>query len=155
LPAELDWRSAFEGTSPAASPQDASTLDENLPRNLCLSQHHHSSAKDRAANTTFNVNSLCCFPSSLSIAHQGINWFPRSYAFLNFSQDVHFSLNVPAYNNRGNLKKRQLLLYKIPHYYIGTAIGIESLSLYVFFPELHMDSSYEHSTYLSTEDQQL
>jgi hypothetical protein len=64
-------------------------------------------------------------------------------------------LNVPAYNNRSDLKERQLPLHKIPHYCIGTAIGIESLSLYVFFPELHIDSSYEHSTYLSTEDQQL
>jgi hypothetical protein len=76
LPAGLDCRSAFEGTSPQASPQDAGTPDENLPRNLCLSQHHHSSAKYRAANTTFDVDSLCCFPSSLGIARQGINWFP-------------------------------------------------------------------------------
>jgi hypothetical protein len=155
LPAGLDCRSAFEGTSPAVCSQDAGTPDENLPRNLCLSQYHHSSAKDRTANTTFDVDSLCCFPSSLGIARQGINWFPRSHAFLNFSQDVHFSLNVPAYNNRGDLKERRLPLHKIPHYCIGTAIGMDSLALYVFFPELHMDSSYEHSTYLSTEDQQL
>jgi hypothetical protein len=155
LPAGLDCRSAFEGTSPQASPQDAGTPDENLPRNLCLSQHHHSSAKYRAANTTFDVDSLCCFPSSLGIARQGINWFPRSHAFLNFSQDIHFSLNVPAYNNRGDLKERRLPLHRIPHYCIGTAIGMDSLSLYVFFPELHIDSSYEHSTYLSTKDQQL
>jgi hypothetical protein len=61
-------------------------------------------------------------------------------------------LNVPAYNNRGDLKERRLPLYKMPHYCIGTAIGMESLLLYVFFLELYMDSSYEHSTYLSTED---
>jgi hypothetical protein len=61
-------------------------------------------------------------------------------------------LNVPAYNNCGDLKERRLPLYKIPHYYIGTAIGIESLSLYIFFLELHMDSSYKHLTYLSTKD---
>ncbi|KAF2818927.1 hypothetical protein CC86DRAFT_432698 [Ophiobolus disseminans] len=151
----LDCQSAFEGTSPAACPEDAGTPDENLPRNLCLSQHHYSSAKDRAANTTFDVDSLCCFPSSLGIACQGINWFPQSHAFLNFSQDVHFSLNVPAYNSRGDLKERRLPLHKIPHYCIGTAVGMDSLSLFVFFPKLHMDSSYEHSTYLSTEDQQL
>jgi hypothetical protein len=68
LPVGLDWRSAFEGTSPVVSSQDAGTLDENLPRNLCLLQHYYSSAKDRAANTTFDVDSLCCFPSSLGIA---------------------------------------------------------------------------------------
>lgn len=155
LPTGLDLRGAFEGSSLAASPWDAGTPDENLPKNLCLSQHHGCSPKNRAAQVTFDIDSLCCFPSSLAIARQGINWFPRSHAFLNFSQDIHFSLTVRAYNNRDDLVTRNLPLHTIPHYCFGTVIGMETLFIYMFFPELRLESHYSHTTYLSTQDQEL
>lgn len=43
LPEGLDLKAAFEGTSPAAYPEDAGTSNEKLPRSLCLQQHYHSS----------------------------------------------------------------------------------------------------------------
>jgi len=64
-------------------------------------------------------------------------------------------LTLAAYNNRGDLVTRNLPLHKIPHYCFGTAIGIESLFIFIFFPELHLESHYEHSNYLSSEDQEL
>jgi hypothetical protein len=57
-----------------------------------------------------------------------------------------------VYNDRGDLRERRVPLHKILHYCIGSAIGMESVFLYVFFPELHIESSYEYSTYLSEED---
>lgn len=155
LPADIDLRGAFEGTSPAAFPQDTGTPDEALPRSLCLSQHHLSSPKNRTARVTFDIDSVCCFPSSLAFARQGINWLPKSHSFLNFSADVHFSLTINAYNNRGDLTTRNLPLHLVPHYCFGSAKGTDSLFIFIFFPELHLESQYEHSTYLSTEDQEL
>jgi hypothetical protein len=70
LPVGLDCRSAFEGIRPASY---TSTPDESLPRNLCLLQHHACSLKNRAPTVTFDIDSLCCFPSSLGIARQGLH----------------------------------------------------------------------------------
>ena len=36
----LDYQAAFEGTSASAVPEDIRTCDEDLPRNLCLSQYY-------------------------------------------------------------------------------------------------------------------
>jgi hypothetical protein len=74
---------------------------------------------------------------------------------LNFGADIHFGLKVPAYNARGDLTQNYVPLHKIPHYCFGSVIGMETLFIYIFFPALHMDSEYEHSTYLSNQDQQL
>jgi hypothetical protein len=148
---DVNCRSAFEGTSP----EDIGTPDENLPRNLCLAQHHASSNKNRTAHTTFDIDSICCFPTSLGIARQGINWFPKPHSFLNFGGDVHFSLKVPTYDRHGDLAERYIPLHKVPHYCFGSLIGMESLFIYIFFPALHLESDYEHTTYLSSQDQQL
>lgn len=155
LPEGIDLQAAFEGTSTTAFPEDVGTSNEKLPQNLCIQQHHHSSSKHRAAEVSFDIDSVCCFPSSLAFAQKGINWFPKSHAFLNIGADIHFGLTVSAYNNRGNLATRSIPLHKIPHCCFGSVIGIGELFIYIFFPELHLESQYKHSTYLSTQDQQL
>ena len=76
LPEGLDLKAAFEGTSPTAFPEDVGTPNEKLPRNLCLQQHHRSSRKGRAAKARFDIDSVCCFPSSLAFARNGIDWHP-------------------------------------------------------------------------------
>ena len=156
LPEGLDLKAAFEGTSPTAFPEDVGTPDEKLPRNLCLQQHHSRSRKGRAAKVRFDIDSVCCFPSSLAFARNGIDWHPRAHPILNLNADIHFSLTVSAYNSRGDLATRRLPLHKIPHYCFGSVAGsTKSLLLFIFFPELHLESQYEHSTYLSKQDQQL
>jgi hypothetical protein len=151
----LSCQSAFEGISTTAFPEGVGTGGENLPRSLCLSQHHSSSKRNRAARITFDIDSICCFPSSLGVARQGINWFPKPYPILNFSGDVHFGLKVPIYDHRGDLAEKYVPLHKIPYYCFGSIIGIESLLLYIFFPALHLESDYEYTTYLGSQDQQL
>ncbi|KAF7441634.1 hypothetical protein A1F99_140680 [Pyrenophora tritici-repentis] len=156
LPKEVDLKAAFEGTSPRAFPKDVGTLDEKLPHNLCLQQHYNSSRKGRAAKVRFDVDSVCCFPSSLAFARNGIDWHPQAHPILNLDADIHFSLIVSAYNSRGDLVTRTLPLHKIPHYCFGSVAGsTKSLRLFIFFPELHLESQYEHTTYLSKQDQQL
>ncbi|KAI8931113.1 hypothetical protein NX059_012123 [Plenodomus lindquistii] len=155
LPAGLDLAGAFEGISATAFPEDAGTPDEHLPRSLCLSQHHDSSAKDRAPKTTFDVDSLCCFPSSLGFARQGIHWYPGSHAFLNLSQDIHFGLPEASFDRNGEVVTTHVPLHKIPHCCFGTAVGMESLGIFILFPELRIDSQYDHSNFLSTSDHEL
>ena len=151
----LDCQAAFEGASASAAPEDVGTRNENLPKNLCLSQHHITSKKNRRPNVTFDVDSTCCFPTSLAFARRGINWMPRAHPILNLAADIHFGLRVPVYNARGALTQKYTPLHKIPHYCFGTAIGMDSLSILIFFPALHLESDYEHSTYLSEQDEQL
>ena len=151
----VDCRSAFEGMRTAGLSNDVRTGSENLPRNLCLSQRHSSSNKNRAAKTTFDIDSLCCFPTSLRVARQGINWFPKSHPFLNLSGDIHFGLKVPTYTHRGDLAEKYVPLHKIPHYCFGSVLGMESLFIYIFFPALHAEREHGPSTYLSSQDQQL
>ncbi|KAH8745724.1 hypothetical protein BGZ57DRAFT_778275, partial [Hyaloscypha finlandica] len=98
---------------------------------------------------TFDINSTCYFPTSLAFARRGINWMPKAYLILNLVADIHFGLRVPLYNARGVLTEKYTPLYKIPYYCFGTAIGIDSLSILIFFPALYLESDYEHFTYLS------
>lgn len=151
----LDCQAAFEGASASAAPEDVGTRDENLPKNLCLSQHHITSKKNRRPNITFDIDSTCCFPTSLAFARRGINWMPKAHPILNLTADIHFGLRVPVYNDRGVLTQKYTPLHKIPHYCFGTAVGMDPLSILIFFPALHLESDYEHSTYLSKEDEHL
>ena len=59
------------------------------------------------------------------------------------------------YNRHGDVAEKFMPLHRIPHYCFGSAIGMESLFIYIFFPALHQDSAHEHTTYLSYQDQQL
>jgi hypothetical protein len=144
-----DYQAAFEGTSPTFPEA------ERLPKSLCLSQHYSASRKGRRPKVTFDIDSVCCFPTSLAVARQGIHWLPKAHASLSLSTDIHFGLRVSSQTEQGVPSQRYVPLYKIPYYYFGTAIGIESLGLFIFFPALYAESQYKHSTYLSLQDQQL
>jgi hypothetical protein len=82
----LDCRAAFEGSVMPAACEGAETRDEHLPKNLCLSQCHATSPKNRRPKVSFDIDSICCFANSLGIARQGINWDPKSHAILNLTQ---------------------------------------------------------------------
>jgi hypothetical protein len=145
----VDCQAAFEGTSPSFAEAD------RLPKNLCLSQQYTTSKKNRRPEVAFDIDSICCFPTSLAFARQGINWLPKVHPILNLTADIHFGLKVPTYTDRGVLTWNYVPLHKVPHYCFGTAIGMDALSIFVFFPALHQRSDHEHSNYLSKQDQQL
>jgi hypothetical protein len=119
----LNLKAAFEGISLAAYPEDAGTRNENLSRSLCLEQHYNSSRKGRGVDMTFNVDSVCCFPSSLAFARQGIEWYPPAYTTLNLKADIHFGLTVRAYNSRDELTIITVLMHEILHYYFRAVAG--------------------------------
>ncbi len=80
---------------------------------------------------------------------------PKAYPILNLAADIHFGLRVPVYNTRGVLTQKYTPLYEISHYCFGTAFGMDSLSILIFFPALHLESDYKHSTFLSEQDERL
>ncbi|KAL5373645.1 hypothetical protein PMIN02_012401 [Paraphaeosphaeria minitans] len=51
---------------------------------------------------------------------------------------------MSAYNSRGVLATRNLPLHKIPHYYFSSVAGsTKSLLIFIFFPELHLESQQD------------
>ncbi|KFY82520.1 hypothetical protein V500_10489 [Pseudogymnoascus sp. VKM F-4518 (FW-2643)] len=150
-----DCQAAFEGTNSRANLEESPSRNDGLPQNLCLSQHHTTSRKNRQPKVTFDIDSTCCFPTSLAVARRRINWYPKAHSFLNLTADIHFGLKVSGYTSQGRSSQRYAPLHKIPHYCLGTFISMDELLMFVFFPSLHKASDYEHSTYLSKHDQQL
>ncbi|OBT54138.1 hypothetical protein VE04_06764 [Pseudogymnoascus sp. 24MN13] len=141
-----DCQAAFEGTNSQASPEESPSRNDGLPQNLCLSQHHATSRKNRQPKVTFDID---------TVARRGFNWYPKAHSFLNLTADIHFRLKVSGYTSQGRSSQRYAPLHKIPHYCLGTFISMDELLMFVFFPSLHEASDYEHSTYLSKHDQQL
>ncbi|KAK6591396.1 hypothetical protein H4I96_12393 [Botrytis cinerea] len=133
-----DYQAAFEGVSTTAAPEDDGTRNENLPKNLCLSQHHITSKKNREAKVTYDIDSICCFPTSLGFAKRGIHWLPKAHSILNLKADIHFALKISTYNTRGVLIEKATPLHKIP-----TIALVMQLS------------NYQHTSYLSNEDNEL
>jgi hypothetical protein len=74
---------------------------------------------------------------------------PKAHTILNLAADIHFRLRVLVYNNYGVLIYKYTPLYKIPYYYFSTIVGMDSLSILIFFLALYLESNYKHSTYLS------
>jgi hypothetical protein len=80
---------------------------------------------------------------------------PKAHPILNLAADIYFELRVPVYNSYNILTQKYTPLYKIPYYYFGTVVSIDSLSILVFFLALYLESNYEYLTYLSKEDERL
>jgi hypothetical protein len=78
---------------------------------------------------------------------------PKAYPILNLAADIYFGLRVLVYNSRNILIQKYTPLYKIPHYYFGMVVGMDLLSILVFFLALYLESNYEYLTYLSEEDE--
>jgi hypothetical protein len=68
----IDMQSAFKGVDAAALPEDAGTRRERLSLSLCMLKYYNSSTRARVPKTLFDINSLCCFPTSLGFAQHGI-----------------------------------------------------------------------------------
>jgi hypothetical protein len=68
----LDCKAVFEGTSLSAAPDNIRTCDKSLPMNLCLLMYYNSSRKNQCTKEVFDIDSTCCFPTSLAVVQQGI-----------------------------------------------------------------------------------
>lgn len=132
---------SFEGCGPAVPDVP------DVPLRLCLQAHYEKPQVEKVWSTTFDIDSLHCFPSSLGVAKMGIRWHPQMHPILNMTNDVHLGIRVPVtepVRPRGRRRRQSqpaettqpVPLHHIPHYCFGEVIGIERLCIYVFFPRL-------------------
>ncbi|EWY79585.1 hypothetical protein FOYG_17279 [Fusarium oxysporum NRRL 32931] len=127
------------------------------PPNLCLPTKHRLGQPftDDLIQKTYDVDSICSFPSSLAVAKLGIQWYPQPYAIFNHIDNVHLSIDIPSntfYQNNSHSQgthQRRRPLHHVPNYCLGRIQGLIDTFIWVFFPALC--SHYTHDDpYLQT-----
>jgi hypothetical protein len=141
----LEWPTIYEGrptttthpvaanntppSTPASTPSEAST-----PWRLCLDHHYSTSPNGKASRTSFDIDSICAFPTSLAVARHGISWLPQQYPTLSLTSSVHLGLKVSQLNSRDIEVKVWRPLHQTRYYYFSKIKGMPLL-LYFFFPQ--------------------
>jgi hypothetical protein len=105
-------------------------------------------------SVTYDIDSVCIFPTSLAVAQQGLHWQPIPHPIMNIATHVHFTLTVDCYNDEGELERVERPLHKIPHCCLGEFSGFEALHLFAFFPKLVLHSDWT-TTFLTDKQQSL
>ncbi|KAH7248193.1 hypothetical protein B0J15DRAFT_596508 [Fusarium solani] len=120
------------------------------PPSLCLPTRHRLAQPftDDFIQKTYDLDSICSFPSSLAVAKLGIQWYPQPYVIFNHTDDVHLSIDIPSstfYQNNSypqGTHQRRRPLHHIPNYCFGRIQGLIDTFIWVFFPALC--SHYTH-----------
>jgi hypothetical protein len=102
--------------------------------------HSHTTQTSQPFFTSFDVDSICAFATTLSACRQGVRWFPDMYPNFNITTNVHLGLSVPPEPSSASEQWRSVPLHTIPHYAIGQVIGWEAITIYIFFPRLYKDA---------------
>ncbi|OBT51006.1 hypothetical protein VE04_09284 [Pseudogymnoascus sp. 24MN13] len=148
----INWPAMFEGNpqgSASASTCTTPIATQGQPWGLCLDKHHSRSYAQEVPETTFDVDSVCAFPTSLAVARQGLNWYPIQYQPLNLKGSVHLGLQAPALDSKGRLVFEWQPLHEIRHLCFGGLIGMSGQLLYFVFPQYNYvrgTSAGAHST---------
>jgi hypothetical protein len=127
----------------------------SLPRNLCLDSHHSSSSTRKEPEISFDIDSTCCFPTSLAVAKNGIKLNATAEAALNLSASIHFAVCTTQLNAQQELTSIAIPIHLLPHYCLGRIVNMDDMHIFICFPNLHESSSYSSSNCLSIEDQEL
>jgi hypothetical protein len=88
----------YEGRSPPIV-----TGDEPEPPKQLHLPHKASKHQNRQPKTTYDVDGLCLFPTSLAVAQQGLYWHPIPHPIMNIATDLHLTLLVDSYDEVGVL----------------------------------------------------
>jgi len=147
--------SAFEGTAPFISgllEEDGSHAGSQAPKNLCLSVYHGQSQIASSPEVTYDIDSICGVANSLAVARLGIQWLPKSFPILNIAKDIHLVLRASYTTKNGRLASRYTPLHKIPHYCFGQLEGIESVKVYIVFPNLRSKIDYDYTSFLTRKE---
>lgn len=125
----------------------------------CLEAYHGESRSDApkapSADVSFDVDSTCCFPSSLGVAAQGILAHATVNKAANLTASVHFAICDPTIDNNNEVVVDSVPLHLVPHYAFGQMVGLPDVVVYVFFPSLRREAEYKTSTHLSDNDQDI
>lgn len=110
--------------------------DEPNPPYLCMHTHHRSPRPERdSIASSYDVDSLCSFPTSLGVARLGLQWYTQPHATLNLVDNVHLSIDIPPPDGKGDAVSTQPL-HNIPNYCLGRVVGLADTYVWAFFPAL-------------------
>jgi hypothetical protein len=126
-----------------------------LLRNLCLDAYHSSSGANKEPEVSFDIDSTCCFPTSLAVARNGIRMNATATAALNLIASIHFALSTTYLDANQEPTSTTIPIHLLPHYCFGRLVRMDNMVLYICFPELREFDTYHASTFLSTQDQDL
>lgn len=147
--------SAFEGTAPLTSSllgENGSHAGSQAPKSLCLSMHHSQSRIAPSPEVTYDIDSICGVANSLAVARLGIQWLPKSFLVLNIVKDLHLVLRASYPTRNGRVASRYTPLHKIPHYCFGQLEGMESVKVYIFFPNLRSKIDHDYASFLTRKE---
>ncbi|KAH6957666.1 hypothetical protein BKA56DRAFT_563009 [Ilyonectria sp. MPI-CAGE-AT-0026] len=133
------------------------SLSGGAPPSLCLPTRHgfDKPFANDLIQKTYDIDSICSFPSSLAVAKLGIQWYPEPFAIFNHTDDVHLKIDIPSnsftrtnYRSQETFQRRRPL-HHVPNYCFGRIQGLIDTFIWVFFPALcpqHVpDNPLEHT----------
>lgn len=115
--------------------------DDQVPPYLCLHSHYQSKEPEdeegelKPILSTYDVDSLCSFPTSPAVARRGLQWYTQPHVTLNQVENVHLSIPIPE-AARGTDGVEMQPLHNVPNYCFGRVIGLADTFIWIFFPAL-------------------
>jgi hypothetical protein len=130
-----------QGTSRCIFPPEAAlsevftgtTKAQSTPYSVCL---HTKEPPEVVPQTSFDINSMIAFPTSLAILKGPLHYCPTIQINRLLRSDIHLERTIHYKDSDQKLHQRTLPLRDIPHQYIGEIQGIRGCSVYIFFPGL-------------------
>ncbi|KAF4620107.1 hypothetical protein G7Y89_g14718 [Cudoniella acicularis] len=132
--------------------EDGSRTGSQAPKNLCLSVHQIQSRITPSPGVTYDIDSICGVANSLAVARLGIQWLPKSFPILNIAKDIHLVLRASYTTKNGRLASRHTPLHKILHYCFGQLEGMESVKVYIVFPNLRSKINHDYTSFLTRKE---
>ncbi|KAM5520412.1 hypothetical protein FOXYSP1_14302 [Fusarium oxysporum f. sp. phaseoli] len=109
--------------------------EQDPPYLYMHSNHSAQRLEDNRISSSYDIDSLCSFPTSLGVARLGIQWYTQSHITLNLVDNIHLSIEIPGTHKQDGTVTTQPL-YTIPNYCLGRVIGLADMFIWAFFPAL-------------------
>ncbi|EWZ28354.1 hypothetical protein FOZG_17921 [Fusarium oxysporum Fo47] len=123
-------------SEPCKAAMEGLVEGEQDPPYLCMHSNHSARRlEDDRISSSYDIDSLCSFPTSLGVARLGIQWYTQSHVTLNLVDNVHLSMEIPGTREQDGTVTTQPL-HTIPNYCLGRVIGLADTFIWAFFPAL-------------------
>ncbi|GKU11138.1 unnamed protein product, partial [Fusarium langsethiae] len=109
--------------------------EQDPPYHCMHSNHCARRLEDDSISSSYDIDSLCSFPTSLGVARMGIQWYTQSHVTLNLVDNVHMSMEIPGTREQDGTVTIQPL-HNVPNYCLGRVIGLADTFIWAFFPAL-------------------
>ncbi|KAG7435097.1 hypothetical protein Forpi1262_v003680 [Fusarium oxysporum f. sp. raphani] len=123
-------------SGPCKAAMEGLVEGEQDPPYLCMHSNHCARRlEDDCISSSYDIDSLCSFPTSLGVARMGIQWYTQSHVTLNLVDNVHLSMEIPGTREQDGTVTIQPL-HNVPNYCLGRVIGLADTFIWAFFPAL-------------------